>query len=145
VPPRGLPGPGFSLNPDHLTKCAPRYMLFFPWGLHRRARRCSPPDIAGVQVHLAGGDDHDAADAGEGDAAAGFDFSDAACMAAEFAPILGGAPAGQRGQLGRARAHAHVHAHTRTHAHACSHVCSLLLPCLAFCPACLLQTLSGCR
>ena len=42
-----------------------------------------------------GGDDHDAADAG--DAAAGFDFGDAARMAAELAPILGGAPAGQRG------------------------------------------------
>ena len=31
-----------------------------------------------------------------GDAAAGYDFGDAARMAAEFAPILGGAPAGQR-------------------------------------------------
>jgi len=31
-----------------------------------------------------------------GNAAAGFDFGDAARMAAEFAPILGGAPAGQR-------------------------------------------------
>ena len=39
-------------------------------------------------------DDHDAADAGG--MAAGFDFGDAARMAAEFAPILGGAPAGQR-------------------------------------------------
>ena len=39
-------------------------------------------------------DDHDAADAGG--VAAGFDFGDAARMAAEFAPILGGAPAGQR-------------------------------------------------
>ena len=47
------------------------------------------------RAYLAGGDDHDAADAG--DAAAGFDFGDAARMAAEFAPILGGAPAGQRG------------------------------------------------
>ena len=47
------------------------------------------------RTSLAGGDDHDAADAG--DAAAGFDFGDAARMAAEFAPILGGAPAGQRG------------------------------------------------
>ena len=63
--------------------------------------------------YLAGGDDHDAADAG--DAAAGFDFGDAARMAAEFAPILGGAPAGQRGhEAARARAHAHAHAHTRT-------------------------------
>ena len=47
------------------------------------------------RAYLAGGDDHDAADAG--DAAAVFDFGDAARMAAEFAPILGGAPAGQRG------------------------------------------------
>ena len=44
------------------------------------------------RAYLAGGDDHAAADAG--DAAAGFDFGDAARMAAEFAPILGGAPAG---------------------------------------------------
>ena len=36
-------------------------------------------------------------EADAGDAAAGFDFGDAARMAAEFAPILGGAPAGQRG------------------------------------------------
>ena len=33
-----------------------------------------------------------------GDAATGFDFSDAAHMAAELAPMLGGAPAGQRGR-----------------------------------------------
>ena len=33
-----------------------------------------------------------------GGAAAGFDFGDDARMAAEFAPILGGAPAGQRRQ-----------------------------------------------
>ena len=46
------------------------------------------------RAYLAGGDDHDAADAGG--AAAGFDFGDAARVAAEFAPILGGAPAGQR-------------------------------------------------
>ena len=46
------------------------------------------------QAYLAGSDDHDAADAGG--VAAGFDFGDAARMAAEFAPILGGAPAGQR-------------------------------------------------
>ena len=46
------------------------------------------------RAYLAGGDDHDAADAG--DAAAVFDFGDAARMAAEFAPVLGGAPAGQR-------------------------------------------------
>ena len=48
------------------------------------------------RAYLAGGDrdDHDAADAGG--VAAGFDFGDAARMAAEFAPILGGAPAGQR-------------------------------------------------
>ena len=31
---------------------------------------------------------------GSGDAAAGFDFGDAARMAAELAPVLGGAPAG---------------------------------------------------
>jgi hypothetical protein len=62
------------------------------------------------------GDDHDAADAG--DAAAGFDFGDAARMVAEFGPILGGAPAGQRGQkAARARTHTHAHGthtHTRT-------------------------------
>ena len=46
------------------------------------------------RAYLAGSDDHDAADAGG--VAAGFDFGDAARMAAEFAPILGGAPAGQR-------------------------------------------------
>ena len=50
------------------------------------------------RAYLAGGDDHDAADAG--DAAAGFDFGDAARMAAEFAPILGGAPAAAAGQRG---------------------------------------------
>ena len=43
-----------------------------------------------------------AADAG--DAAAGFDFGDAARMAAEFAPILGGAPRRAARPLGRARA-----------------------------------------
>ena len=45
------------------------------------------------RAYLAGGDrdDHDATDAGG--VAAGFDFGDAARMAAEFAPILGGAPA----------------------------------------------------
>ena len=46
------------------------------------------------RAYLAGGDDHDAGDAGG--VAAGFDFGDAARMAAEFAPVLGGAPAGQR-------------------------------------------------
>ena len=50
------------------------------------------------RAYLAGGDpdrdDHDAADAGG--VAAGFDFGDAARMAAELAPVLGGAPAGQR-------------------------------------------------
>ena len=68
-----------------------------------------------------------AADAG--DAAAGFDFGDAARMAAEFAPILGGAPAGQRGHKAARRARAR----TRSRVTACTHVCSLLLPCLAFC------------
>ena len=83
-------------------------------------------------------DDHDAADAG--DAAAGFDFGDAARMAAEFAPMLGGAPAGQRGHRPRARARARArtcaHAHAYMHAHACSYVCSLSLPFLTFCPTC---------
>ena len=51
-----------------------------------------PPKLS--RAYLAGSDDHDAADAGG--VAAGFDFGDAARMAAEFAPILGGAPAGQR-------------------------------------------------
>ena len=48
------------------------------------------------RAYLAGGDrdDHDAADAGG--VAAGFDFGDDARMAAEYAPVLGGAPAGQR-------------------------------------------------
>ena len=36
--------------------------------------------------------------AAAGDAATGFDFGDAAHMAAELAPMLGGAPAGQRGR-----------------------------------------------
>ena len=53
-----------------------------------------PPSL--TRAYLAGGDrdDHDAADAGG--VAAGFDFGDAARMAAEFAPVLGGPPAGQR-------------------------------------------------
>ena len=46
------------------------------------------------RAYLAGGADHEATDAG--DAATGFDFGDAARMAAELAPMLGGAPAGQR-------------------------------------------------
>ena len=41
-----------------------------------------------------GGDDADAH--GSAAAGAGYDFGDAASMAAEFAPVLGGAPAGQR-------------------------------------------------
>ena len=40
----------------------------------------------------------------------------------------------------RARAHTCTRAHAHTHAHACSHVCSLLLPCLAFCPTCALDS-----
>ena len=59
-----------------------------------RSRGAHSPAWPLSRAYLAGGDDHDAADAG--DAAAGFDFGDAARMAAEFAPILGGAPAGQR-------------------------------------------------
>ena len=48
---------------------------------------------AALRPTCAGGDrdDHDAADAGG--VAAGFDFGDAARMAAEFAPVLGGAKA----------------------------------------------------
>ena len=62
----------------------------------RRRWGCTA-ELAGARLrlsraYLAGGDDHDAADAG--DAAAGFDFSDAARMAAEFAPILAGPPPG---------------------------------------------------
>ena len=48
------------------------------------------------RAYLAGGDRDDRDAAGAGGVAAGFDFGDAARMAAEFAPILGGAPAGQR-------------------------------------------------
>ena len=48
------------------------------------------------RAYLAGGADQEATDAG--DAATGFDFGDAAHMAAELAPMLGGAPAGQRGR-----------------------------------------------
>ena len=64
-----------------------------------------PPSL--TRAYLAGGDrdDHDAADAGG--VAAGFDFGDAARMAAEFAPVLGGAPAGHC-RHGCARAHAHA-------------------------------------
>jgi hypothetical protein len=71
--------------------------------LHRRWGCTVPPSrspvIASVRLlraYLAGGDcdDHDAADAGC--VAAGYDFGDPARMAAEFAPVLGGAPAGQR-------------------------------------------------
>jgi hypothetical protein len=56
-------------------------------------------------------------------------------------PFSAGPPPGSAAIRPRARArthaHAHAHAHTHpTHAHACSHVCSLLLPCLAFCPVC---------
>ena len=48
------------------------------------------------RAYLAGGADQEATAAG--DAATGFDFGDAAHMAAELAPMLGGAPAGQRGR-----------------------------------------------
>ena len=78
-----------------------------PRELHRRARRCSPPagchgrTSRGVTVTIT----NDAADAGG--VAAGFDFGDAARMAAEFAPVLGGAPAGHC-RHGCARAHAHA-------------------------------------
>jgi hypothetical protein len=84
------------------------------------------------RAYLAVGDDHDVADAG--DAAAGFDFGDAARMAAEFAPILGGPPPGSAAIRPRARARAHAHAHartrTRTHMHTHAHVCTRLLACL---------------
>ena len=61
----------------------------------------------------------------------------------EFAPVLGGAPAGQRRSplirlraraRARARTRTRTRAHAHTHAHTCSHVCSLLLPCLALLP-----------
>ena len=45
----------------------------------------------------------------------------------------------------RARAHTHTRAHAHTHAHTCSHVCSLLLPCLAFCPTCALDSCCASR
>ena len=70
-----------------------------------RWRRPPPPGctvaLAGARLrlsraYLAGGDRDDRDAAGAGGVAAGFDFGDAARMAAEFAPILGGAPAGQR-------------------------------------------------
>ena len=47
-----------------------------------------------ARAYLVGGDDADAH--GSAAAGAGYDFGDAASMAAEFAPVLGGAPAGQR-------------------------------------------------
>ena len=50
-------------------------------------------------------------------------------------PPPGSAAKRPRARARGARARTHVHAHAHTHAHACSHVCSLLLPCLAFCPA----------
>ena len=83
------------------------------------------------RAYLVGGDrdDHDAADAGG--VAAGFDFGDAARMAAEFAPVLGGAPAAGSVAI-RLRARARARARTRTRvtrarAHACSHLLACLL------------------
>jgi hypothetical protein len=84
-------------------------------------------------AYLAGGDDHDAADAG--DAAAGFDFGDDARMTAEFAPILGGAPAGQPAAI-RPRARARARAHACTRLLACLLALasmSRFLPCLFCC------------
>ena len=45
----------------------------------------------------------------------------------------------------RARAHTHTRAHAHTHAHTCSHVCSFLLPRLAFCPTCALDSCCASR
>ena len=125
---------GARAGPHHMTRREP------PTFPSSAAAGAAPPRSPGLAsgcpgrtyvrtYDLAGGDDHDAADAGG--AAAGFDFGDAARMAAEFAPILGGAPAGQRRHRAHARSHAHARtptharAHARTHAHACSHVYSL--------------------
>ena len=55
-----------------------------------------------LSAYLVGGDDADAH--GSAAAGAGYDFGDAASMAAEFAPVLGGAPAGQRARSMRTRA-----------------------------------------
>ena len=64
---------------------------------------------------------------------AGFDFGATphAWLRSSLPSSAGAAPAGPRARArARARAHAHAHAHAHTH------VCSVLPPCLAFCPAC---------
>ena len=95
-PPRRRRGSGASAGP-HSSHDAARAAYI---SILRRRWGCTAA-FAGARIrmsraYLAGGDrdDHDAADAGG--VAAGFDFDDAARMAAEFAPVLGGAPAGQR-------------------------------------------------
>ena len=124
-------GSGARAGPHHMRRGAS--CLHFhpppPLGLHRRARRCSPPAVS--RAYLAGGDcdGHDAVDAGG--VAAGFDFGDAARMAAEFAPVL----RPRRGPRRAASPLGCAHARTRTRMltlarmyHVCCD-CSLLLPC----------------
>ena len=87
---------GARAGRHHMTR---RELPTFPSSAAAGAAPSRSPVLASGchgRTYLKGGDrdDHDAADAGG--VAAGFDFGDAARMAAEFAPVLGGAPAGQR-------------------------------------------------
>ena len=66
----------FALAPQLLT-----YLLTYP----------SSYVLAGISINT-----RLSQSAGSAPQLAGFDFGDAARMAAEFAPILGGPPAGQR-------------------------------------------------
>ena len=87
---------------------------------------CKKTGAVNVRSCYAPPSEHDAADAGG--VAAVFDFGDAARMAAEFAPVLGGAPAGQRRHwAARARTRTRSHTHTRASAPACSHLLTCLL------------------
>ena len=76
-----------------------RKIRFYPPLIVLRRRWGCTASLHGARLRLAraylvGGDDADAH--GSAAAGAGYDFGDAARMAAEFAPVLGGAPAGQR-------------------------------------------------
>jgi hypothetical protein len=100
-------------GPHHMTRREPRLHFHPPPPLWGCTTALAGARLRLSRAYLAGGVDHDAADAGG--AAAGFDFGDAARMAAEFAPILGAPPPRRAASpLGCARAHAH--------AHSCSHV-----------------------
>ena len=96
-PPPQISSRGASAGPPRRMRRGPHtYPSVFAgagWGC---AAALAGARLRTSRAYPAGGIDRerDAADAG--DAAAGFDFGDAARMAAEFAPVLSGAPAGQR-------------------------------------------------